>query len=432
MVHDRQCSPWDNLKFNVDGILETQRKFFGTLYNTYNFFALYANIDGFDHSQERLTVADRPEIDRWIISLLNSLVKKVNTTMDNYEPTRAVRDIEEFVVENLSNWYVRQCRRRFWKGEMNTDKLSAYQTLYECLFTVTKLMSPFAPFFSDQLFRNLDEVAGMEGAESVHLSSIPEPREHEIDHDLEERMEMAQEISSLVHSIRKRKDVMLRIRQPLNKILVPVLSDHQKDQVEKVKDLIMSEVNVKNVEYITEESDVLVRKAKPVFSKLGRRAGKQMGEVKGAIESMSGEDIRALETDGKFELVLSEGVFELSPEEVEIVSQDIPGWKVATNGKATVALDITLTDSLKNEGIAREFVNRIQKFRKESGLEVTDRVNIRISSNESWDNSVKTFLNYICAETLADGIELVPGQAEGFEFEIDGTYGTILIEKQNG
>ena len=424
--------PWENLKFNADGIGEVLRKYFGTLYNTYSFYALYANIDGFKYDQDRIPADRRPEIDQWIISLLNTLVSNVEGYMDDYDATKAVRALEEFVTENLSNWYVRLCRRRFWKGKLNDDKIAAYQTLYECLLTISKLMSSFAPFYADRLFCDLNSTTGHEAATSVHLSDFPTVNAGEVDADLEERMQLAQEISSLVHSIRKRKDVSLKIRQPLNKILVPVLSEKMKTQVEKVSDLVKSEVNVKEVQYITEDSDILVRKAKPNFRELGKKAGKLMREVKEAVEALSGDQIRQLEAEGNLDLQLNETTFNITLNEVEIVSQDIPGWSVATNGRVTVALDITLTEALKHEGIAREFVNRIQNLRKDAGFEVTDKIKIQVSKNDFWNNSIKEFLNYICNETLAESLELAEDLKGGNEVEVNGTNGTILIEKSNG
>lgn len=443
--------PWENLKFNFEylddkgkahdmkpesgefqlrcpGIEEVQRRFFGTLYNTYGFYALYANIDGFDFNSERIPVSEREEIDRWIMSELNSLIADVTRFMEDYDPTPAIRKIEDFVVDHLSNWYVRLSRRRFWKGEMNRDKQAAYQTLYECLNTIAKLMSPFAPFYSDRLYRDLNGIAASD-AGSVHWTDWPKLEESAIDKDLEERMQMAQTISSLGHSIRKRKDVAMRLRQPLQKIMVPVNSDKMREQLGKVEDLIKSENNVKELDLIDAASGVLVRQAKPNFRTLGPKVGKNMKAVAAAISGFGADEISKIEQEGSIDVEVAGEVWKLELGDLDIVTKDLPGWSVASAGKITVALDITLTPELQMEGVAREFVNRIQNIRKESGFEVTDRVKISISSNPEWDESVKHFLNYICTETLADSLEIVPGLDNGKEIEINQTSGSILIVK---
>ncbi|MCB9231155.1 MAG: isoleucine--tRNA ligase [Bacteroidia bacterium] len=432
-------SPWENLKFNEEILQDSMRKFFGTLYNTYNFFALYANLDQFDFSEERIPVAERSEIDRWIMSLLSSLNKSVQADLNAYEPTKAIRAIDSFVVDNLSNWYVRQSRRRFWKGESGKDKLSAFQTLYECLVTVAQLMSPIAPFYSDWLFRDLNRVTGLDSAESVHLTRLPVVREEEIDLDLEERMELAQRISSLTHSIRKRKEVALKIRQPLSRIMVPVNSDQMKAQLENVKDLILAEVNVKDLELVPEDSEVLVRKAKPNFRILGPKVGSlglNLNLISQATGSLQNHEVRELERNDSIYLTITDKAqptgsftYQLLREEVEIVSADIPGWSVATDGKVTVALDITLSEDLINEGVARELVNRIQNLRKDLGFEVSDRINVQLTHNPVWDKAIKEFLDYICTETLTNTLSLVSSLETGNEIEVNQSIGTILIQK---
>lgn len=424
-------SPWENLKFNENSLQETLRKFFGTLYNTYNFFALYANIDHFDFSEARIPVKDRAEIDQWVISLLNSLSRQVKAEMEAYEPTRAIRAIDSFVVQNLSNWYVRQSRRRFWKGEAGKDKLSAFQTLYECLVTVAKLMSPIAPFYADWLYCDLNRVTRQDSFESVHLADFPKVNEDEIDRDLEERMELAQRISSLTHSIRKRKDVALKIRQPLSRIMVPVTGEKMQGQLEKVKDLIMAEVNVKDVEFLADDSEVLVRMAKPNFRSLGPKVGRNMKEIAEAVSEFSADQIKELEQNGSIELKLSEKVWTLELSDVEIVSQDIPGWSVATDGKVTVALDVKLTEELRDEGIARELVNRIQNLRKDLGFEVTDHIEVSLSASKTWEGATNQFLLYICNETLTNTLTIVEELAEGNEIEINQAKGYILIKKSH-
>ncbi len=400
------ASPWDNLKFDINGIQEVQRKFFGTLYNTYQFFALYSNLDGFAFKEEYIPLTRRPEIDRWILSSLNSLIVRVTGGMDDYEPTQAGRAIEEFVDEHLSNWYVRLCRRRFWKGEYGQDKISAYQTLYECLETVVRLMAPISPFFSDAIFQNLNAVTGRFKVESVHLADFPKENKEAIDAALEERMQLAQDASSLILSIRKK--VNIKVRQPLQKVLVPVLNTQMKEQLTQVGDLIKSEVNVKEIEYITETEGFINKKIKPNYVALGKKLGPKMKAVSLALAGFSQNDISTLEKEEKLILQIDGEPLTLNVSEVEISAEDIPGWSVASKGTLTVALDITISDQLKKEGEAREFVNRIQNLRKDSGFEVTDRININIVENERLINSINEYKNYICAEILADSIDFVP------------------------
>lgn len=365
------ASPWDNIKFDIDGMDEVRRKFFGTLYNTYSFFSLYANVDGFDYSEPDVPLNERPEIDRWILSLLNTLVKDVDGFYDTYEPTRAGRAISEFVNDNLSNWYVRLNRRRFWGGGMTTDKLSAYQTLYICLETIAKLMAPIAPFYADQLFCDLIAVTGRETVESVHLSDFPKYDEALIDKDLEERMKMAQDVSSMVLALRRK--VNIKVRQPLQTIMVPVMDAHQQESIEAVKNLILNEVNVKELKFVDNAAGILVKRIKPDFKKLGPRYGKIMKSLAAAIQSMSQEDILAFEAAGTFTLNVEGQDATIERTDVEIISEDIPGWLVANEGRLTVALDITVTESLRKEGLARELVNRIQNLRKSNGYDITDK-----------------------------------------------------------
>ncbi len=392
--------PWDNLRFDINGIDEVRRKLLGTLYNTYSFFALYANIDGFTYSEDEIPVSERTELDRWILSELNSLVKNVDEAFANYEPTKAGRAIQYFVNEHLSNWYVRLSRRRFWKGSYSKDKIEAYQTLYTVLETIAQISSPIAPFFSDKLFLDLNTVSGKHKVESVHLTDFPVTNEGLIDKDLEERMELAQKISSMVLSLRKKN--FLRVRQPLAKVMIPVFSDHILVQIKAVEDLILSEVNVKTIEYITDDSNVLVKKIKPNFKSLGPKYGKMMKQLAGAIMSIDQDGIKQLESSGNYSLDINGEKFEITKEDVEISTEDIPGWSVATDGQTTVALDITVTDVLKEEGLSRELVNRIQNLRKDLGFEVTDRIIVAIEKNELTDNSIINFNDYICSETLAE------------------------------
>jgi isoleucyl-tRNA synthetase len=396
--------PWDNLKFDTEGLEEVHRKLFSTLYNTYTFFALYANVDGFTNNESVIEVAERPEIDRWIISCLNTLIKDVEESMDDYEPTKAARAIMEFVNDQVSNWYVRLSRRRFWKTDDHQDKLSAYQTLHTVLKTVAQLMSPIAPFYSDWLFRSLSQ-AEEEDAMSVHLEDFPVSDNSLIDKELEKRMEIAQQLTSLVLSLRKKESI--KVRQPLAKILVPVLDDQQEEMVKSVQNLIMSEVNVKNVEFIRDTTGIVSKKVKPNFKLLGKKVGGKMKEVAAAISEMNAEQVKELETNQNIEIQISDQNYTLLLEEVEIIAEDIEGWLIASDKGWTVALDITITEELMNEGYARELVNKIQNQRKENNLEVTDKILIKIINHTFIQNAILSFKKYICNETLATDIMFV-------------------------
>ncbi len=423
------ASPWDNLKFNLEGIKEVQRKFFGTLYNTYQFFALYANVDGFGFKEDYIPVEQRPEIDRWILSSLQTLVKKVSAAFDEYEPTVAGRLIEDFVDEHLSNWYVRLCRRRFWKGEYEGDKIAAYQTLYECLETVAKLMAPISPFFSDELYLNLNAVTGKEDQASVHHAKFPQPKEELIDTLLEERMNLAQDASSLVLSLRKKADI--KVRQPLQKVLIPVLNGAMEQQLRKVEDLIKAEVNVKEMEYLTDTEGFIKKKIKPNFSALGKKLGAKMKAVSSALANFTQHDISYFEKEGRYSIPVGDGESaELSLSEVEISSEDIPGWSVASKGPLTVALDINVTPELAQEGDAREFVNRIQKIRKDSGFEVTDRIEVKIAAENGINEALAKFNNYICAEILADKLEFTNDMDGGTEIELNDKALKVTVLKK--
>ena len=399
------AQPWDNLKFDMAGIDEVKRKFFGTLYNTYSFFALYANVDGFTYEAGEVPVEKRPEIDRWIISLLNSLVKEVTDQYEQYEPTRAARLIQDFVTENLSNWYVRLNRKRYWGGQFDTDKRAAYQTLYTCLETVSMLAAPIAPFYMDKLFRDLNSVTGKHVEDSVHLSLFPVCDEAFIDSELEARMDIAQKLSSMILGLRRR--VNIKVRQPLNKLLIPVTDPAFREQVEKVKNLVLSEVNVKEIDYITDTAGILVKRIKPDFKSLGPRYGKLMKEIGQAIGSMDQEQIAAFERDGSYKIEAGGNEIAIGLEDVEIVSEDIPGWLVANEGTLTIALDIHITDELKQEGMARELINRIQNIRKESGFDVTDKIEVVIEAHDLVNDAIKTHGKYIGSQTLAENVELV-------------------------
>jgi isoleucyl-tRNA synthetase len=422
------ASPWDNLKFDLDGIKEVQRKFFGTLYNTYQFFALYANVDGFAFEQDYIPLSERPEIDRWILSSLHTLIKKVTEAFDDYEPTVAGRLIEEFVDEHLSNWYVRLCRRRFWKGEYEGDKIAAYQTLYECLETLVRLMAPISPFFSDAVFRNLEDVTGRNKAESVHHADFPKVNKTVIDNLLEERMALAQDASSLVLSLRKKLNI--KVRQPLQKVLIPVLNPQMKEQLEKVADLVKAEVNVKEFAYITETEGFIKKKIKANFKALGAKLGANMKEAAAAISNLNQHQIAELENKGSINLQLSTLSYQLLISDVEIAAEDIPGWSVASKGSLTVALDITITEDLQKEGNAREFINRIQNIRKESGFELTDRIFVELLDNENIKPSIIQYKNYICGEILADDIEFVPELNDGTEIEVNETLLKVSVNKK--
>ncbi len=397
--------PWDNLKFDSEGIGEVQRKFFGTLYNTYAFFALYANIDGFTFKEAEIPVGRRPEIDRWILSELNTLIMQVDECFADYEPTRAGRLIQDFVDGYLSNWYVRLCRRRFWKGEYSEDKIAAYQTLYTCLETLAKLSSPIAPFFADKLFLDLNSVTGLSGAQSVHLTDFPAANEKNIDKDLEERMQLAQKISSMILSLRKKHN--LRVRQPLNKIMIPLADQKMKMQIEAVRNLILSEVNVKEIEYIEGSTNILVKKIKPDFKACGPKFGKMMKQVAAAITGLSQEQIYDFEKNKKYSISVDGSCIDLELTDVEIITEDIPGWVVAVADNITVALDITLNDNLIEEGVAREFINRIQNLRKDMGFEVTDKISLEVEQHANLSNAVENNFSYICNEILAESINFV-------------------------
>ena len=417
------AQPWDNLKFDLDGITEVQRKFFGTLYNTYSFFSLYANIDGFTYKESDISIEERPEIDRWILSELNTLMKAVDKAYGDYEPTRAGRLLQDFVTENLSNWYVRLCRRRFWKGDYAQDKISAYQTLFTCLVNLAKMASPIAPFFSDRLYQDLMGATDLPMEESVHLALFPISEETLIDSDLEKRMQMAQNITSMVLSLRKKEKI--RVRQPLQKIMIPASDDAVKAQISAVKDLVLSEVNVKELDFMSEDSNVLVKEIKANFKALGPKYGKQMKAIAAAISNFEQSDINLLEKEGSYTLDIGHTELIISLEDVFISSQDIPGLLVTNHKGTTVALDITMNEALLEEGIARELVNRIQNMRKDAGLEVTDRIKLSISQNEKVESAIVSNKSYICGETLADDIlicESEPKNATAVEFDDIKTY----------
>lgn len=397
--------PWDNLKFDMAGVEEVKRKFFGTLYNTYNFFAMYANIDGFTYAEEEIPVSERPELDRWIISLLNSLVKEVGDSYENYEPTRAGRAISEFVSENLSNWFVRLSRKRYWGGSYDKDKISAYQTLYTCLDTIAKLMAPIAPFYADLLYTDLNKITGKETGQSVHLSVFPTHNELMIDTDLEQKMDLAQKASSMILALRRKEK--LKVRQPLAKIMVPVLNPEFQAHFEAVKNIILSEVNVKEVEYLTDAEGIIKKKIKANFKTLGPKYGKLMKQISGEIAAFDQHDIGLLEKNGSYELNISGEKVVLGAEDVEIHTEDIPGWLVASEGGLTIALDINLTEELKQEGIAREFINKIQNIRKDSDFEVTDRVIIKIQKNDFYNLALENFRDYISNQTLASELVMM-------------------------
>jgi isoleucyl-tRNA synthetase len=399
------AQPWDNLKFDVSGVDEVKRKFFGTLYNTYSFFALYANVDGFSYELGEVPVEDRPEIDRWIISLLNTLIKEVKSEYENYEPTRAARLIQDFVIENLSNWYVRLNRKRYWGGSFDTDKRAAYQTLYTCLETISMLAAPVAPFYMDKLFNDLNRVTGRYDTESVHLGSFPEYNEAFIDTALEKRMDIAQKLSSMILGLRRK--VNIKVRQPLNKLMLPISDPSFRKQVEAVKALVLNEVNVKEIEYITDTAGILVKRIKPNFKTLGPRFGKLMKEVSGAINGLDQEQIAAFEKAQSYEIEAGGEQIQLTLEDVEIISEDIPGWLVANEGAITIALDINITEELRQEGVARELVNRIQNIRKESGFEVTDKIDVLIEKHELITDAIELHGLYIGSQTLAKNVSLV-------------------------
>ena len=427
------AQPWDNLKFDIDGVDEVKRKFFGTFYNTYAFFALYANVDGFKFAEKEIPVNERPEIDRWIISLLNSLIKDVKAHLEDYDITRAGRAIQDFVMENLSNWYVRQNRKRFWGGEYSNDKIAAYQTLYTCLETVSILASPIAPFYMDQVFCDLNKITGKHKEESVHLVLFPGYHEKNIDTYLEERMETAQKISSMVLGLRRK--VNIKVRQPLNKISIPVNGEKEKNIIESVKGIILAEVNVKELEIIEAEgAGVIVKKIKPNFKVLGPRFGKSMKQVAAAVNGFRQEDIASIEAEGKYRIMINNEAHDIWLEEVEIITEDIPGWLLATEGRLTVALDVNVTEELRDEGLAREFINRIQNLRKESGFDVTDKIHIEIKRHEAIDSAIEKHAQYIGSQTLAVDIKLVDelSSNNAKPIEIDNSVTTFIrLEKIN-
>ncbi len=421
--------PWDNLKFDMAGIDEVKRKFFGTLYNTYGFFALYANVDHFRYAEAEVAIEERPEIDRWILSLLNSLIKEVTEAYEKYEPTRAGRAIQDFVIENLSNWYVRLSRKRYWGGEYSQDKISAYQTLYTCLETIAILSAPIAPFYMEKLFGDLNKVTGRHSG-SVHLADFPKADEKLIDNELEERMELAQQISSMVLGLRRK--VQLRVRQPLSKLIIPILNDHMIRQLDAVKNIILSEVNVKEIEYITDTTGVLVKKIKPNFKTLGPKYGKYMKQISTLIAAMEQSDIFEFEKNGRYQLNIGTESIDLSLEDVEILSEDIPGWLVANEGRLTVALDINVTKELKEEGIARELINRIQNLRKESNFDVTDKITLAIGRHQEINEAVENFSQYIASQVLAEYIELTDEKDDkARDIEIDDIHTFIKIARIN-
>jgi isoleucyl-tRNA synthetase len=420
------AQPWDNLKFDTEGIEEVKRKFFGTLYNTYSFYALYANIDHFTWQDEEIPVSERPEIDRWIISLLHSLFADAKEYYEDYEVTKVARAIQHFVLENLSNWYVRLNRKRYWGGGFTKDKRAAYQTLYACLSGVAKLSAPIAPFYMDRIYRDLNDTTGKEDAPSVHLAGFPESDPELIDKDLEERMGLAQDISSMILALRRK--VNIKVRQPLQKAMVPV-TDHQlEQQFESVKSLILGEVNVKELEYLQDTSGLLVKKVKPNFKVLGPKYGGLMKEISRAISAFGQEDIRRLEETGTCSVRAGGETLDLALSEVEIVSEDIPGWLVASEGRLTVALDVNITQDLKDEGIAREFVNRIQNIRKESGFEVTDRIHVEIQKDAHICGAVERYGDHIASQTLADSLVLVDSldQESSSRVEVDDNLVTYI------
>jgi isoleucyl-tRNA synthetase len=421
------ANPWDNLKFDVDGIVEVKRKFFGTLYNTYSFFALYANIDGFTYSEDEIPLAERPEIDQWILSELHTLTRRVDEAYDTYEPTRATRAIAYFVQENLSNWYVRLCRRRFWKGDYQRDKISAYQTLYTCLLTIARLSAPVAPFYMERLYRDLTGVLGGAQTESVHLSDFPEYQSAFINTDLENKMQKAQDISSLVLSIRQKEKI--KVRQPLQKIMIPVLDRQQRDEIEAVSDLIRSEVNVREIQLLDDASGILVKKIKPNFKTLGPRYGKDMKNIAVAVAGLGQEDIQKIEQQGEIILDLENKSINLQLDDVEISSEDIEGWLVASSGVLTVALDVNISDDLRQEGIARELVNRIQNLRKESGYDVTDKIDIKILKDGLVEQAVRNNMNYIKTETLAADLNFEERLDKGTEISFDEINTKLFIQK---
>lgn len=417
-------APWDNLKFNTDGVVEVSRKLFSTLYNTYSFFALYANVDGFDPKAKEIPVENRPEIDRWIISLLNTLVKETASALDDLEPTRAARAINDFVIDNLSNWYVRLNRKRFWGGSMDDDKLSAYQTLYTCLLTISKLMAPIAPFYSDMLYRDLTG----ESESSVHTAEYPKADESYIDKALENRMSIAQRVTSMVLALRRK--INIKVRQPLTAIMVPAIDEAQKEALSQMSELILGEVNVKELRIVGNDEGILVKRVKPDFKKLGPKLGKQMKVAAAALQQLDTPAINKFEKDGFVEVALPDGnSARIDLADVEILSEDIPGWLVANDGNLTVALDVTVTPELRLEGIARDIINRVQNIRKTRDYAITDRISLVFEPNEALDDVVKDFGDYIARQVLAENVEIgVPESASEAEvLDIDGLEAKVHI-----
>tara|TARA_B100001996_G_scaffold356951_1_gene320582 strand:+ start:4 stop:1284 length:1281 start_codon:yes stop_codon:yes gene_type:complete len=421
-------NPWDNLKFDIDGVDEVRRKFLGTLYNTYSFFSLYANIDGFSYNEKNIDHNDRPEIDRWILSELNSLIAKVDDYYNDYEPTKAARAISEYVIEYLSNWYVRLSRRRFWKGDYESDKISAYQTLFTVLLNISKISAPIAPFFMDKLYQDLTKNIVSNKKDSVHLEFFPKANSSLIDLKLEDKINYAQRISSLTLSLRAKEKI--KVRQPLNKIMVPVNSNEQKEQIEAVKELIKREVNVKKIEFIEGHSDLLIKEVKPNFKTLGPRFGAEMKEIAAVVKNLTSEQIQDLETSSKIDLVINKKNVIFDVTDFEILSNDIEGWLVAHEGSITVALDITIDDDLIDEGISREIVSRVQTIRKESGFEVTDRIKIFMLEDKRISRAINNNIEYIKSETLANSIELINKLDKGIEVEFDKIKTKIFLIKE--
>jgi isoleucyl-tRNA synthetase len=421
------ANPWDNLKFDLDGVEEVKRKFFGTLYNTYSFFTLYTNIDGFSYTEEDIALEERPEIDRWILSELHTLIAKVDTFYETYEPTRAARAISDFTQDHLSNWYVRLSRRRFWKGDYETDKISAYQTLYTCMVTIAKLSAPIAPFFMDKLYQDLNSVTGKETSESIHLANFPKSDVRFIDASLERKMENAQIISSLVLSLRAKEKI--KVRQPLQKIMIPVDNDQQKEEILAVSDLIKHEVNIKEVQILEDASDILIKQIKPNFKALGPKFGKEMRSISAEVQRFTKEDISKIEKSGNISLEINGKEITLEREDVEISSKDIEGWLVANEGGLTVALDVTITEELRKEGVARELVNRIQNARKDTGLEVTDKIRLTVLNFENLQHAIQENKAYIMSETLTQELVFVDALDAGTEIAFDTIISKILIEK---
>jgi isoleucyl-tRNA synthetase len=421
------ANPWDNLKFDIEGIEEVKRKFFGTLYNTYSFFTLYTNLDKFSYKETDIPLENRPEIDRWILSELHTLIQKVDEYYADYEPTKAARAISDFTQDYLSNWYVRLSRRRFWKGDYQEDKISAYQTLYTCLVTIAKLGAPLAPFYMDRLYLDLNSVTKKESFESVHLAKFPKYDPSFVDKTLERKMEAAQAISSLVLSLRAKEKI--KVRQPLQKIMIPVDGKSQKKEILAVADLIKHEVNVKEIEVLEDASDILVKQIKPNFKVLGPKFGKDMKAIAQVINEFTFEDIKKIEQNGVFDVVINGKSITLERSDVEITSQDIEGWLVASSGGFTVALDVTLTEDLKKEGIARELVNRIQNLRKDSGFELTDRIAIQFQQDEQIINAIHKNLTYIKTETLADKLEIIEHLNKGIDIAFDNVNTKLFIQK---